>query len=397
MRQCSFLAALAAWVSCYQLKTAVRKSSATAGGTCVPKMLYRYLGGTGLKVSKICLGTMTFGASEARPGQADQQLAHKMLDRYVAAGGNFIDTADIYQMGEAEKIVGSWLAKQPRRDRIILATKLCLPMCDDDPNSRGLSRHHIMTNVEESLARLQTSYIDLLYVHVWDHGTPIEETLRALTDLVRSGKVRYLGASNFAGWQIQKASDVSQYRNLERFCCLQNHYNLLVRDNEWEVNEVCANEGIALLPWSPLKGGFLSGVISPSGAPEGTRVHHVTTKNLPSMQSHPHFPEFDNDRTWRIIDECKAIGKEIGATVPQVAIAWLLHKSIVPSVVIGAKTLEQLEENMAAGKVKLSEKQMKRLDEVSDVPLPYPYEQIERLNKRREGNHCDASMTSLNK
>ncbi len=184
-------------------------------------MEYRYLGRTGLRVSNLCFGTLTFGANKRRPGQADEELAHRMLDLYVSKGGNFIDTADFYQFGASEEIVGRWLEKQPNRNKLIVATKFFGRMSKDDPNAVGASRHHILESVENSLERLRTRYIDLLYVHVFDFGTPVEETLRALNDVVCSGRVHYIGASNFTGWQLQKALDVSKYLNMERFFCTQ--------------------------------------------------------------------------------------------------------------------------------------------------------------------------------
>ncbi|XP_059085590.1 1-deoxyxylulose-5-phosphate synthase YajO-like [Tigriopus californicus] len=348
-------------------------------------MEYRYLGNTGLKVSNLCLGTMTFGENPNRPGQADEKLSHEIMDAFVESGGNFIDTADCYQMGLTEKIVGKWLQKQPRRDKIIIATKLAQAMRDDDPNCAGLSRHHIITNVEESLERLQTSYIDLLYVHVWDHGTPIQETLSALSDLVRCGKVHYIGASNFTGWQILTASETSKSLGLEKFCCLQQQYNLIVREIEWEVTEACSMTGMGLIPWSPLKGGWLSGKIhrGSQGAPTGSRVAFAQETGKANQSG----PDFDSlaaqPRVWNILDQLKKTAASHGKTVAQVAIRWLLQRPNVPSVVIGAKTLGQLQDNLGAVSFQLSLEEMKSLDEASALPAPYPYEMIQRLNTKR--------------
>eukprot|EP00731_Ephydatia_muelleri_P030249 Em0021g772a len=223
-------------------------------------MPYRYLGNCGLKVSAICLGTMTFGeAEDGRPGQTDEQTAHTMLDRFVELGGNFIDTADIYQFGLSETIIGNWLLKRPHlRPRLVLATKVWGPM-EDDVNGKGLSRHHIMHAVEQSLRRLQTDYIDLYQTHCWDSGTPVEETLRTLHDLVLSGKVHYIGVSNVTGWQFQHIIDVCRQLHLTQIVSNQAQYSLLCRSTEWELLEVCKRESIAMLPWSPLKGGLLTG------------------------------------------------------------------------------------------------------------------------------------------
>ena len=270
-----------------------------------------------------------------------------------------------------------------------------------DPNSGGATRHHIVQSVENSLERLKTSYIDLLYVHVYDYGTCIEETLRAMTDVVKSGKVNYTGASNFTGWQVstfsqtiikhvlnasyfklQKALDTSKYLKLEKFCCVQMQYNLICRDVEFDTSEVCKFENISLLPWSPLKGGYLSGKIdrNSSGAPEGSRIHAT----INPVQSHPTFEQFNNERTWAIIDTCREIGSRHGGkTVPQVALRWLMQKSVVPSVVFGAKTVEQLEENLGAVEFQLSEEEMMMLDEVSKQNPPVVQEQIYRMNNLR--------------
>ncbi|MFP4323110.1 MAG: aldo/keto reductase, partial [Anaerolineales bacterium] len=214
-------------------------------------MEYRYMGRTGLKVSELCLGTMTFGR------ELDEKDSHAMLDRFAEAGGDFIDTADVYTRGVSEEITGRWLKNQKRED-FIIATKVRFAM-GDGHNEVGLSRKHILEGVEQSLRRLNTDYIDLYQVHAWDPGTPLEETLRTLDSLVTAGKVRYIGVSNFKGWQLQKAMDISHQMGLEAFACLQPLYNLLDRSLEWELLDVAQNEGLGIIPWSPLRGGWLTG------------------------------------------------------------------------------------------------------------------------------------------
>ena len=214
-------------------------------------MDYRFMGKTGLRVSDLCLGAMTFGR------EADEKLSHQMMDRFVEAGGNFIDTANVYSLGLSEEIVGSWLQTQ-HRDDLVIATKVRFPM-GPGPNEVGLSRKHILASVEASLRRLHTDYIDLYQVHCWDPITPLEETLSTLNDLVRDGKVRYIGASNYSGWQLQKAIDLSKQMGWEPFTCLQPLYNLLDRSLEWELIPLSLNEGVGVIPWSPLRGGWLSG------------------------------------------------------------------------------------------------------------------------------------------
>eukprot|EP00118_Oscarella_pearsei_P006674 m.30604 g.30604 ORF g.30604 m.30604 type:complete len:364 (+) comp31367_c0_seq1:145-1236(+) len=350
----------------------------------------RYLGNCGLKVSNICLGAMTFGArpkGPSLPGQCDEELSHKLLDRYVELGGNFVDTANVYSQGVSETIVGSWLKKQ-EREKIIVATKVRCAM-GDDPNSVGLSRKHITFAVEESLKRLGTHYIDLYQTHCWDDGTPLEETLSTLMDLVRCGKVRYLGLSNVTGWQLQKIIDLTKDK-YEKFVSLQVQYSLLCRQTEWELQDVCRREGIGILPWSPLKGGWLSGKMKRSGAPSGSRAAWADEAKV-SLQSSPGFTKYGSDEgVWNLLDVLEAIAKETGKTVAQVAIKWLLHQDAVSSVVIGAKTLLQLDDNCGAGgDWKLSGEQVERLTEASDVPIPYPWEMVWRMQKgrKRDGVH----------
>ncbi|XP_062510949.1 1-deoxyxylulose-5-phosphate synthase YajO-like [Corticium candelabrum] len=347
----------------------------------------RYIGNCGLKVSNLCLGALTFGSTEGAmihlPGQSDEAASHAILDKFVEMGGNFIDTADIYSAGRSESIVGSWLQKQAR-EQIVIATKVRFPM-GAGPNDVGLSRKHILSAVEESLKRLNTSYIDH-QTHAWDDGTPIEETLSTLTDLVRQGKVRYLGLSNVTGWQLQKIIDLTKYKHYEPFVSLQVQYNLMCRETEWELGEVCKREGLGILPWSPLKTGWLTGKVTRSGAPEGSRVEHHGKDDTTKP---PYFRDYaKEEQTWQILDVLKAVAEELGKSIPQVALKWLLHQETVSSVVIGAKKMEQLVDNMGAGddSWKLTADQLKRLGDVSDIMPLYPYSMIDAVQVQRRRN-----------
>jgi aryl-alcohol dehydrogenase-like predicted oxidoreductase len=354
-----------------------------------PTMELVFLGSTGLKVSTLALGTMTFGEVTTSATQCTREESRRILDAYVAAGGNFIDTADVYQKGESEKIIGEWLALHPElRSKVVLATK-CRGAVDPataGPNDVGLSRAHIQDAVKASLARLQTTYIDLLQAHVWDEGTPIDETLRAFDDLVRAGTIRYYGFSNTTGWQTQLIVDAAKRLGISPPASLQEQYSLLCRQTEWEVTEVCERENVALLPWSPLKGGWLSGKVTreTTAAPEGSRLAWAESTGA-KMQSHPSFSAFkDDERALAVIDSLQAVAKEAGGTVAQVAIRWLLQKRSVASVVIGAKSVAQLHDNLGAAKLRLTEDQMARLDAASAIPAPYPYEMVSRLQAGRK-------------
>jgi aryl-alcohol dehydrogenase-like predicted oxidoreductase len=333
-------------------------------------MNYRYLGKTGLKVSELCLGTMTFGR------ETDETLSRQMLDKFVEASGNFIDTADVYSQGISEEIVGRWL-KDRQRDELIIATKVRFPM-GKEPNDVGLNRKHIMAGIEASLRRLQTDYIDLYQVHCWDQTTPLEETLSTLHTLVTSGKVRYLGVSNYSGWQLQKAIDLSRYHGWEAFVCLQALYNLLDRDLEKELLPVCQNEGLGIMCWSPLRGGWLTGKVrrGMSAPPAGSRVKTAEEKGWSESWS-----AYNTERTWKIIDELLAVAKEAGKTPAQIALNWLLNRPGVTCPIIGARTMEQFDANMSAVGWSLRDEQMNRLNTVSELELGYPYNFI--ANARR--------------
>lgn len=336
-------------------------------------MEFRYLGRTGLKVSELCLGTMTLGR------ETSEEDSYKILDRFTEAGGNFIDTADVYSRGGSETLVGKWLKNQ-KRDDYVLATKVRFPM-GEGPNDLGLSRKHIMSAVKDSLHRLQTDYIDLYQVHAWDPRTPLEETLSTLNDLVREGLVRYIGASNFKGWQLQKAIDVSRQHGYESFVCLQPQYNLLCRATEYELIDVCENEGIGVIPWSPLRGGWLSGKFTRDMAapPSDTRIALAEKEGWGESWS-----RYNNDYTWHVLDTLYEVAREAEKTPAQTAINWLLQSRGVTAPIIGARTMEQLETNLGASGWSLNDDQMERLNKASDLFVSYPYDQ-DAINQRSRG------------
>jgi aryl-alcohol dehydrogenase-like predicted oxidoreductase len=336
-------------------------------------MNYRHLGKTGLKVSELCLGAMTFG----RENEATEEESFEMMDRFVAAGGNFIDTADVYSTGISEEIVGRWLKKQPRND-LVIATKVRFPM-GSGPNDVGLSRKHILHSVEASLRRLQTDYIDLYQVHCWDEKTPLEETLSTLNELIRKGVVRYLGVSNFTGWQLQRAIDLSRENGWEGFVCLQPQYNLLCRSTEWELIPVSLREGLGVIPWSPLRGGWLSGKFKRgmSAPPEGSRIELAEKKDWGEKWS-----AYNNEQTWRTLDGLHEVSALVDRSPAQVAINWLLQKPGVTAPIIGARRIQQLESNIGATGWALSPDLVSKLDAASEISLPYPYDFMSKLGRR---------------
>jgi len=323
-------------------------------------MKYNQLGRTGLLVSELCFGTMTFGGKGfwKAIGQQPQDAADDLVARVLDAGINFMDTANVYSEGESEMILGKALGK--RRKDVVLATKV-LGRMGSGPNDTGLSRKHIMQSVEESLTRLDTDYIDLYQIHGFDPLTPLEETLRALDDLVRSGKVRYIGCSNLAAWQLMKALWVSDKFNLHRFESLQAYYTIAGRDLEREMVPVLEDQNLGLMVWSPLAGGLLSGKYDrDGGGPDGARRVDF------------HFPPVNMNRAFDAVDVMREIARDKSVSVAQVALSWLLHQDVVTSVIIGAKTPEQLAENLAAPDVKLSDDDLNRLEAVSELPAEYP-------------------------
>lgn len=335
-------------------------------------MQFRYLGRTGLKVSELCLGAMTFGR------ESSEEISYQMLDCFIEAGGNFIDTAHVYSQGISEEILGRWLQGK-KRDDFVIATKVRFAM-GPGPNDIGLSRKHILSAVEASLRRLNTSYIDLYQVHMWDPGTPLEETLDALHQLVRSGKVRYVGASNYAGYQLQKAIDLSREMGGEAFSCLQPLYNLLDRSIEWELLPVCEAEGVGVIPWSPLRGGWLSGKYQRgmSAPPPDTRIEEAEKQGWGES-----WGLYANERTWHVLDSLFAVAKEVEKTPAQVALNWLLRKPTVTAPIIGARTMAHLQDNLGASGWSLTSEHMARLDQASALPLPYPYESLAQQRASR--------------
>ena len=319
------------------------------------------LGRSGLLVSELCLGTMVFGEEGARG--TDEQISLRMIDRFIDAGGNFIDTADVYAGGRSEEIVGKALA-QHRRDQIILATKVRF-QSGPGANDLGLSRHHIIRGAEASLRRLGTDVIDLYYLHMWDAVTPIEETLRALDDLVTSGKVRYIGVSNFKAWQVMKALGVSDANGWSRFVAGQYQYSLAVRDIEWEFSDLFREEGVALVPWGPLGGGFLSGKYKRGSLPESGRL-------ATASENHEEYWEKRNtQQNWSILDVIGRIAEERGVTYSQIALNWLRQRS--DSIILGVRTEEQLKDNLGATEWELYAQEMDDLDAASGALEPYPY------------------------
>ncbi len=330
-------------------------------------MEYRRLGDTGLMVSELCLGCMTFGR------ETDEEGSREIVDRFLEAGGNFIDTADVYSKGVSEEITGR--AIKEVRDDVVLATKVRFPM-GDGPNDVGLSRKHVVAGCEASLRRLGTDYIDLYQVHMWDVATPLEETLSALTDLVRQGKVRYIGVSNFTGWQLMKALCVSELKGFERFVSLQPQYSLVERNIEREVLPVCREEGLGVIPWSPLGGGFLSGKYRRGEKPpEDSRIAGA------SEAMEEAWARRATERNWRTLDVIDEISEETGKSYAQISLNWLLRQEGVTAPIIGARTIEQLEDNLGASGWTLDEEQVAELSEASALEDVYPYRFIRNAQR----------------
>jgi aryl-alcohol dehydrogenase-like predicted oxidoreductase len=327
-------------------------------------MRYNLLGQTGLYVSELCLGTMTFGGSDgiwAAMGGIQQDAVNVQFRTAFDAGINFIDTANVYSLGKSEIITGQAIRDVGLpRDELVIATKATGSM-DETPNGRGQSRYHLMNAVDASLQRLQLDHIDLFQLHAFDRLTPFEESLSALNDIVRSGKVRYIGVSNMAAWQIMKALAVSREHNWARFVSLQAYYTLAGRDLERDIVPLLNDQTLGLMVWSPLAGGLLSGKFNRDGTgPEGARRASFD------------FPLVDRDRAFNCIDAMRPIAEQHQATVAQVALAWLLAQPHVTTVIIGAKTQQQLEDNIASAKLRLTEADLKSLDAVSALPPEYP-------------------------
>ena len=335
-------------------------------------MEYRNLGRTGLRVSSICLGAMTFGESDGfmKGASCDEETSRQIMDRAYDAGCNFIDTADVYGNGLSEEIVGRWV--KDRRDRVVVATKVRLPM-GSGPNDSGLSRAHILDGVHSSLKRLGTDYIDLMQVHMQDSRTPIDETLRAFEDLIRQGKIRYIGCSNYSAGHLVESLWVADTLRTARYDCLQPQYSLLVRDIERELLPACNRHGLGVIAWSPLAAGFLTGKSKRGEAPaSGTRLD--AWKDF--------FNKHNHDRAFDVVDAVGEIAKEAEATPAQVALRWVLDQKGMTSVIVGARTVTQLDDNLGADSLTLSAEQLKRLEKVSRPVLGYPYDFIRSVDGR---------------
>jgi aryl-alcohol dehydrogenase-like predicted oxidoreductase len=337
-------------------------------------MRYNQLGNTGMFVSEICLGTMTFGGDGFWKvvGELDQKTATGIVARALEAGVNFLDTADVYSFGVSEQMTGQALKDiGVKRSDVVIATK-CYGRMGPGPNDIGASRGHIMDSVSKSLERLQTDHIDLYQIHATDAVTPVEETMRALDDLIRQGMVRYAGVSNWQAWKIMKAQGAAHHAGLARFETLQAYYSIAGRDLEREIVPLLEDQKIGLMVWSPLAGGLLSGKFGPgSNGPEGARRAAFD------------FPPVDRDRAWKCIDAMREIGNAHGVSVARVALAWILAKPFVTSIIIGAKTMEQLDDNLDAVKLSLNIEEMKTLDEVSALPPEYPGWMLARQGAER--------------
>ncbi len=327
-------------------------------------MEYRTLGASGCVVSTLALGTMTFGA------ETDEVGAHAQLDRFVEAGGNLVDTADVYSKGVSEEIIGRWLAGHPQaRDQVVLATKGRFAM-GPGPNDVGTSRRHLTAALDASLRRLGVDNVDLYQLHAWDPVTPLEETLTVLDDAVRAGKTRYVGLSNFTGWQLQRAVDTADRLGLTRPVTLQPQYNLLVREVEWEIVPACVANGLGILPWSPLGGGWLTGKYGADERPSGaTRLGEDPDRGVEAYDRRSR-----SERTWAVIDSVRSVAAGRGVSMSQAALAWLVDRPAMTSVILGARTVEQLDDNLGAAGLHLSAAETESLDAASDPEAAdYPY------------------------
>lgn len=316
-------------------------------------MEYVNLGRTGLKVSRLCLGMMTYGSPQWRDYILEAEECFPFVEKALEYSINFFDTADVYSLGKSEEGTGAALKQFAKRHEVILATKVCGRM-SDDPNNAGLSRKHILDSIDNSLRRLQTDYVDLYQIHRWDYNTPIEETLEALNDIVRAGKVRYIGASSMFAWQFMKALDLSELKGWSKFVSMQNHYNLVYREEEREMMPLCESEGIGVIPWSPLARGFLAGNRARGGGGETTRAK--TDDFAHDM--------YYNDSDFDIVDRVVELAEKREVAPAQIALAWLLHKPYVTAPIIGASKMVQLQQAIEAVSIELSEDEMTYLEEL---------------------------------
>jgi aryl-alcohol dehydrogenase-like predicted oxidoreductase len=340
-------------------------------------MRYNQLGRTGLFVSELCLGTMTFGGNDGiwqHIGDLQQADAERLIGRALDAGINFIDTADVYANGVAEQMTGQALKNlKVSRDSVVVATKV-FGQTGDSVNARGASRFHIMDGIKASLKRMQLDHIDLYQIHGFDPATPIEETVRALDTLVQHGHVRYVGVSNWAAWQIVKALGIAERLGCARFESLQAYYTVAGRDLERELVPMLKSEGLGLMVWSPLAGGLLSG--------KYTREQHGEHD---SRRNKFDVPPVDRARAYTCVDAMRVMANARSVSVAQIALAWLLHQQAVTTVIVGAKKIEQLDDNIAATKVELTAQELAQLDELSKLPAEYPGWMLERQGEYRRG------------
>jgi aryl-alcohol dehydrogenase-like predicted oxidoreductase len=331
-------------------------------------MKYKKLGAAGVKVSELCLGAMTFGEADDKSFMhqvsSDEKTSFAIMNRALELGVNFIDTADVYgQDGLSERVIGAWFERDQRRDEVVLATKFRFNM-GEGANRSGASRYRIMRCAEHSLKRLRTDHIDLYQIHMQDIDTPEDEILRALDDLITQGKVLYIGCSNYAAYRLMDSLWLSRTQNLSAFVTLQAQYSLVTRDLEREHVPLCRSKGLGILPWAPLASGFLSGKYDKGQPPPaGARLEKWKDR----------MAGFDNDRNWKILAAVRAIAAETNASPAGVSLAWLLEQPQVTSCIFGARSLAQLEENVQAADVVLSDEQVKRLEEASSFELGYPY------------------------
>jgi aryl-alcohol dehydrogenase-like predicted oxidoreductase len=329
-------------------------------------MEYRTLGSSGCAVSSLCLGTMTFGAETDEPGSQQQ------LDRFIEAGGNFVDTADVYAGGRSEEIIGRWFADRPAdvTEPVVLATKGRFG--SGSPNAEGLSARHLTRALDASLRRLGLDSVDLYQVHAYDALTPVEETLRTLDRFIQAGKIRYYGLSNFTGWQLTKAVHLARALNVAAPVTLQPQYSLLSREIEWEIVPACLDAGLGLLPWSPLGGGWLSGKYQRDQRPTGdTRLGDDPNRGMEA------YDRRGTEQTWNVIDEVQKIAENHGVSMAEVALAWVTARPAVTSTILGARTLEQLEANLGAADLTLTEAETAALDAVSHPAVAdYPYGEL---------------------
>ncbi len=340
-------------------------------------MKYNTIGNTGLKVSELCFGTMTFGGQDAgmwdQIGKLQQKEVNEMIQSVIDAGINFIDTANVYSYGQSERLLGQALKDlEIPRDEVVIATKVLGPM-KEKPNSKGLSRYHIFNSVDQSLKRLQLETIDILYVHGVDPATGVDEIVRTLNDIVNTGKVRYVAICNWPAWMVAQAQAIAKYNGWHQFIGLQHHYSVATRDIEHELIPMARAHNLAIFPWSPLSGGFLTGKYTRDG-----------DKSDNGRRSNFDFPPIDKDKAYDVVDVMKDIGSKYDASPAQVALAWVRQQFGITSTIIGAKTIDQLNDNIKSVDVKLSEEDLKKMDEVSPLPEQYPGWMVQRQGGYRK-------------